>query len=93
MRKRENHAYEILALLPFPVESFGPCHHAKRCGNWEAVLGDNLCVNCWDLRYNNRTRAKLCEIGDSDTWASDMSNFDNLIQHLEDQCSDEYDRG
>jgi hypothetical protein len=61
MNKSENNVYEIFALLPFPVESYGPCHHAQQCGNWEAVLGDNLCVNCWDLRYNNRTRANLFE--------------------------------
>ena len=49
-RKRSEHVYEILEALPFPVESFGPCRQVQRCGNWEAVLGDGLCVKCWDSR-------------------------------------------
>jgi hypothetical protein len=39
-----------------PKETFGMCEYAVKgkgnsrpCGNFNVVLGDGLCVNCWDL--------------------------------------------
>ena len=45
MRKREDHAYEILALLPFRVESFGPYHHAKSGAATGKPYSGTTCVS------------------------------------------------
>ena len=30
------------------IESRGACLKASRCGHWDVVLGNGLCVECWD---------------------------------------------
>ena len=37
--------------VSLPVELLGACRNAaKKCDNWHTVLGDELCVQCWDLQ-------------------------------------------
>jgi len=31
-----------------PIDSFGVCRQAKKCKNFDVVLGNGLCVNCYD---------------------------------------------
>jgi len=48
--KESGGAYNILFEGPQPVESFGQCQARlgkKRCSIF-GVLGDGLCVACWD---------------------------------------------
>lgn len=37
-----------LEKIPMPEESFGACKYVKRCKNWNVILGNGLCVRCWD---------------------------------------------
>jgi hypothetical protein len=46
--------------VSLPVEVLGACHNAaKKCDNWHTVLGDGLCVQCWDLQSANGNGASI----------------------------------
>ena len=30
------------------VESTGPCKWSRKCKNYDVVLGNGLCMDCWD---------------------------------------------
>ena len=30
------------------VESTGPCKWSRKCKNYDGVLGNGLCMDCWD---------------------------------------------
>ena len=36
-----------------PTESYGICNNVKRCGSWSSILGDGLCVACFDARTSS----------------------------------------
>jgi hypothetical protein len=50
--------HSIFAGNNVPIESVGECLNAARrnkqkitgCKNWNVVLGDGLCVQCWDIK-------------------------------------------
>ena len=51
-----NYLLNRLKKMPTPKETFGMCAYAVKgkgntrpCGNFSVVLGDGLCVNCWDI--------------------------------------------
>jgi hypothetical protein len=53
MSRQSNQILAALRRSP-PVESFGACRYAgKKCKNWEVILGDGLCVQCWDYKAGN----------------------------------------
>jgi len=35
----------------FPIESFGDCQNHRNCHSYDVVLGDGLCVQCWDVNW------------------------------------------
>jgi hypothetical protein len=37
---------------PIPAESYGKCKRAQKCGNWNTLLGDGFCVDCWDREWS-----------------------------------------
>ena len=37
-----------LAKMPAPKETFGVCKNYKICRNFDVILGDGYCVECWD---------------------------------------------
>jgi len=37
-----------LTKVPLPMESYGTCKYVKTCGNREVILGNGVCVRCWD---------------------------------------------
>jgi len=44
-----------------PVISFGMCLNANKrpgCKSLQAVLGDDLCVECWDGALTRKSRSK-----------------------------------
>ena len=40
--------------IPLPIETYGAC---KQCGK-EAMLGNGLCVDCWDNAYDKEVLAE-----------------------------------
>ena len=49
---------QVVAPVDFPVESFGACRNSRKCRNVAAVLGNGLCVHCYDLRCAPSTPKK-----------------------------------
>ena len=48
-RPRDSESVWIsLASQPIPKESFGVCANYKSCQNFQAILGNGYCVECWD---------------------------------------------
>ena len=39
--------------LTLPTELQGMCRNAKRCRSWDVILGNGLCVTCWDMQPSN----------------------------------------
>ena len=38
-------------MVDLPIESFGDCLNHRNCRNYDVVLGDGLCVRCWDVDW------------------------------------------
>jgi len=38
-----------------PIESFGYCLNYCNCGGYDVVLGDGLCMRCWDLGWRPKS--------------------------------------
>jgi hypothetical protein len=53
MRWNEPKPFSNWGEASIPVESYGMCKRAKRCGNWNVLLGDGVCVNCWDREWSH----------------------------------------
>ncbi len=53
MRARMNEA-TIANLDKDIVESFGSCTNWKRCRNFQVILGNGLCMKCWDKGVYSR---------------------------------------
>tara|TARA_R110000824_G_C15007226_1_gene656885 strand:+ start:491 stop:697 length:207 start_codon:yes stop_codon:yes gene_type:complete len=48
---RKPNYYRKSSTVTFPSESYGICFKEKKCGNIEPqLLGDGLCLACWDLK-------------------------------------------
>ena len=48
------------APVNFPVESYEVCYKFKTCGNYDPqILGDGLCIDCWDLKQYQFDRSRL----------------------------------
>lgn len=39
--------------LKLPAESHGTCVNVRRCKSWNVVLGDGLCMACYDVRTSS----------------------------------------
>ena len=65
--------HELLAGEDLPVKSFGECRNAVKktngrmvgCKQYHVVLGDGLCMKCWDARAATTGFAKKEDIDDA----------------------------
>ena len=63
VRKR---VHELFSEEDLPFESFGACRNAVKktngrfigCRQYHVILGDGLCVKCWDARASTTGLAK-----------------------------------
>ena len=45
-------------LRTLPIETFGACRYSRKqgrrdgCGNFTVVLGNGLCIECWDRKVS-----------------------------------------
>jgi len=45
-----------LSKIPLPRESAGACRYARTCGNYNVILGDGVCVKCWDRGLDKKAK-------------------------------------
>jgi len=55
---RDVQQWYALRRVRIPTESYGRCKNAKRCNHWRTVLGDDLCVDCYDRGSRPREEVK-----------------------------------
>ena len=58
MRREILQQWYTISRVRIPTESYGRCKNAKRCNHWRTVLGDALCVDCYDRGSRPREEAK-----------------------------------
>ena len=42
--------------VTLPIESLGECSNWKHCGNFYVVLGNGLCIDCYDKGFKAHRR-------------------------------------
>ena len=62
-----------------PAESIGACSNAPRCHNGDTVLGNGVCLKCWDNGLATRTSKRQ-------SLAFAREQFTDLTKRI-DQCN------
>tara|TARA_Y100000296_G_C4964420_1_gene152659 strand:- start:98 stop:346 length:249 start_codon:yes stop_codon:yes gene_type:complete len=50
----EDEAINNIREVTLPIASVGACRNNRNCKNYQVVLGNGLCMNCYDRGLDNR---------------------------------------
>ena len=66
VKQQQDSLFYRLEQIPMPRESFGTCKYVKKCESWNVILGNGICVKCWDRgldRGHRKSKNRMLEEG------------------------------
>ena len=54
VKRKQKYYIESDKNVALPSETVGDCKNWKRCRQYNVILGNGLCIDCWDKKTGSR---------------------------------------